>query len=257
MSNTTLTEIFDAHKEALAKELGGFSLPKDSKEVQATVTTFLNNMFENDGTYRQGLTQSEDYILQCAIQLLNAQQDIANEIVAMASTFNASPKQVTTLNNNPNNPYMSIVGTGVGAVAGSLLGTWGAIAGAIAGTAIAVYLSVKPKKVQSSGKEEEPIKTINVNAFINIIRKICESIDNLMETYRVQAKRIQNSYEQKEQPSLLNECSALFSQIANLHKVISANQAETPTKVLNASYMLFESLENYGLVVKDGKVVSE
>ena len=257
MSNITLTEIFDTPKEVLSKELRGFSLPKNSKDVQTTVATFLNNMFENDGTYRQGLTQSEDYILQCAIQLLYAQQDIANEIVAMVSMFNASPKQVTTVNNNPGNPYVSVVGTSVGAVAGSLLGTWSTIAGAIAVTAIDFYLYVKPKKVQSSEKESEPIKTINVNAFINIIRKICENIDNLMETYRVQVKRIQNSYEQKELPSLLNECSALFSQIANLHKVISANREGTPTKVLNASDMLFESLENYGLAIKDGKVVSE
>lgn len=255
MSNKTLTEIFDSHKEELSKKLANYSLPKDSKEVQATVADALNNMFENDGDYRQSLTQSEDYILQCAIQLLRAQQNIASEIASMASVYNANPKQVSE-KKVQNNPYIPLTGTGIGAIAGSILGTWGAVCGAIAGTAIAVYLSTRKKKSETP-KETNVIRTINVNAFINIIGKICESIDNLMETYRVQVKRIQNSYEQKEQPSLLNECSALFSQIANLHKVISANREGTPTKVLNASDMLFESLENYGLAIKDGKVVSE
>lgn len=251
----TLTEIFDSHKEELAAKLKGLSLPHDSKEVEKRVADFLNTLFENDGDYRQSLTQSEDYILQCAIQLIYAQQSIAAEIIGMSPSLNASPNVIT---DTPSNPYYPIIGAGVGVIAGSVLGTWGAVAGAIAGTAIAVYLSsVKTKKTRIEANTEEQRRTINVNAFVNIVKKICESIDNLMQTYRVQVKRIQNSYEQKEQPSLLSECSALFTQIANLNKAVEANRETTPAKVVNATEMLVESLENYGLTIKDGKVVND
>lgn len=254
MNKKTLAEIFESHKEELSTKLKGLSLPKDGNEVQTIVTSFLNVMFENDGSYRQSLTQSEDYILQCALQLLHAQQDIASEYITTSSIYNTPSNDEANIENKP---YMSIVGAGVGAVAGGLLSTWGAVGGAIAGTAISVYLTIKPKKTTTAKGDKEVVRTINVDAFINIIKKICESIDNLMETYRVQVKRIQNSYEQKEKPSLLNECSALFTQIANVNKVVNAYKEETPKKVINATEMLIESLENYGLVIKNDKVVSE
>lgn len=252
LNATTLSSIFDLHKEELAQKLMTYSLPRDSKEVQRTVSDFLNNMFESDGTYRQSLTQSEDYILQSAIQLLRAQQNIAVEIVSMSSEFNASPQTVT----QPQvNPYVSLVGTGVGAVAGGMLGTWGAICGAIAGTAIVVYLAIKPKKSANTAVRQQPV-TINVNAFVNIIKKICESIDNLMETYRIQVKRIQNSYEQREEVSLQNTYSMLLDQIANTVKTANSS-TETPAKVMSAVNMLADTLENYGLKYENGRIVSE
>lgn len=251
----TLTSIFDAHKNELAEKLQSYSLPRDSKDVQITVTDFLNNMFENDGVYRQSLTQSEDYILQSAIQLLHAQQTIASEIANMASGLNASPKKVTE---PVTNPYSSIVGTGVGAIAGSFLGTWGVVCGSIAGTAIAIYMATKSKKGKTSNEEEPAIiKTLNVNAFINIVKKICESIDELMETYRVQVKRVKLSCEQKEEVTLLNSFNALVDQIANVIKVVKSVSDSVPSKVLSAVEMLEESLENYDLKYDNGKIVSD
>lgn len=253
MSTPTLTSIFDAHKDELAEKLKSFSLPRDTKEVETTVTNFLNNMFENDGTYRQSLTQSEDYILQSAIQLLHAQQSIANEIISLASGFNASPKAITEPKGNS---YTSIIGSGLGAVAGSLIGTWGAVCGAIAGTAIVIYLSTKSKKTKPIQGEAAVVKTLNVNAFINIVKKICESIDELMETYRVQVKRIQHSYEQKEDITLLNSFNALTEQIANVIKVANSNSEDIPSRVSIAVERLEESLENYDVKYENGKIVS-
>lgn len=249
---TSLTTIFDSHKEQLAEKLQSYSLPRDSKDVQKTVAEFLNDLFESDGAYRQSLTQSEDYILQSAILLLKAQQDIAAEITAMANTYNASPKVVST---QCVNPYSSLVGTGIGAAAGSFLGTWGAVCGAIAGTAIAVYLATKSKASTASTTENAPVKTINVNAFVNIVKKICESIDNLMETYRVQVQRIQHTYEQKEVPTLQTTYAELLDKIANAINVVQ-NESATP-KINTAIDMLASSLENYDLKYENGRIVSD
>lgn len=251
MDTTTLSTVFDSHKEELAERLQSFSLPRDSKKVQATVSDFLNNLFENDGVYRQSLTQSEDYILQSAILLLKAQQDIAAEIASKASTFNAAPNAVSTPTPNL---YYSLIGTGVGAVAGSFFGTWSAVCGAIAGTAIAVYMITKKDSAQPS-TESAPVKTINVNAFVNIVKKICESIDNLMETYRVQVLRIQQTYEQKEIPSLQTAYAELLDKIANAINVV---KSETATPKINTAIEILEaSLENYDLKYENGRIVSD
>ena len=255
MSTPTLTSIFDANKENLAEKLRTYSLPRDSKKVQATVSQFLNNMFENDGAYRQSLTQSEDYILQSAIQLLRAQQSIATEMVCMASELNASRNTVSDVSSNS---YSPVVGTGIGAVAGSFIGTLMTVCCAIAGTAIAIYISTKKSKNGKNARDEDNaiVNKINVNAFINIVKKICESIDGLMETYRVQVRRIQYSYEQKEETTLLNSYSALTDQIANVIKTVKNVSDEVPSKVSTAIDMLEESLENYDLIYDNGKIIS-
>ena len=72
-SNVTLKSIFVSNKEELSAKLEGLSLPKDSQKVQEVVMDFLDNMFENDGQFRQTLTESEDFLLQASIRLLQAQ----------------------------------------------------------------------------------------------------------------------------------------------------------------------------------------
>lgn len=258
MDTITLTNVFDSHKEALSEKLKGLSLPHDAQKVQEIVADFLNSLFESDGIYRQNLNQSEDYILQSALQLLQAQQNISAEVISSVKTANKVQSTSTNLNTKKGNEYAPVLGAGAGAIAGSLLGSWWAVCGAIAGTAIAIYCATKSSKA-TLNKENYDITTpiININVFTDIVKKVCESIDGLMLTYRVQVKRIENLYSQKEKPSLLQECSALFTQIANVYKAVESNKDNTPAKVVNATEMLIESLENYGLTMKDGKIVNE
>ena len=69
-SNVTLKSIFVSNKEELSAKLEGLSLPKDSQKVQEVVMDFLDNMFENDGQFRQTLTESEDFLLQASIRFI-------------------------------------------------------------------------------------------------------------------------------------------------------------------------------------------
>lgn len=250
---TTLTSIFDSNKQVLAERLESFSLPKDSLSVEKTVVDFLNELFENDGAYRLGLTQSEDYILQSSIQMLRSQQNIAFEIASKASEYNSVSKSVSEPRKE-NNQYTYLLGTGIGALAGSTLGTWGAVCGAIAGTAIAIYLSIGKKKPQVV--DAKIVNTINVNAFVNIVKKVCESIDNVMETYRVQVKRIENSYKNVVEDAPLSKYSHLFSQIEDLHGVIESDKYNIPDSVVEVEASLVRSLRNYGLTMEEGRIVS-
>ena len=258
MNAITLTNVFESHKEALVEKLKGLSLPRDAQKVQEVVADFLNCLFESDGIYRQNLNQSEDYILQSALQLLQAQQTISSEVISTVKTTNQVQSTSVNANAKKGSEYIPVLGAGAGAIAGSLLGSWWAVCGAIAGTAIAIYCATKSSKT-TLNKENSGITApvININVFTDIVKKVCESIDNLMQTYRVQVKRIENLYSQTERPSLLHECSALFTQITNVYKAVESNKDNTPAKVINATEMLIESLENYGLTIKDGKIVNE
>ena len=73
-SRQTLALMFEANKQALETELTGLTLPQDAKKIQEIVSTYFDSLLNQNGEYRQNLSQSEDYILQAALSLLNAQQ---------------------------------------------------------------------------------------------------------------------------------------------------------------------------------------
>ena len=72
-SRQTLALMFEANKQALETELTGLTLPQDAKKIQEIVSTYFDSLLNQNGEYRQNLSQSEDYILQAALSLLNAQ----------------------------------------------------------------------------------------------------------------------------------------------------------------------------------------
>lgn len=254
MSELTLTSIFDSHKEQLGEQLKKYSLPKDSKEVVATVANFLDEMFENDGEYRQSLTQSEDYILQAAIELMQTQQNITLEMVRNAASYKIDRQSSKVREEKEHNPYTSVGGAALGAAAGALFGPFGIVGGAIAGTAVAVYITTKSKKTTRPSETQNTPK-INVSAFIDIIIKVCESIDNLIQTYRIQVKKMENALSNQEEVTLKNTYSILLDQIQNVINV--AEQEEIPENLKMAISYMEKSLQNYDLEYKDGKIIKK
>ncbi len=262
METLTLKSIFESNKEELSSKLATLSLPKDSELIQKTVTDFLGNLFENEGSYRQNLTESEDYLLQSILRLLQAQQEIATNFAKSAKKENFQAANCTQKQEGePLNPYVAVAGAGVGALAGGLIGTWWAVAGGIAGTALVVYYASKKgeRKIStpSSQKEKDNASTIDVVVFLKIVENICESIDDVITTYRIQVKRLQNVYEQREKPSLLRDYSVLMEQIANVCSVTNSIKETVPSKLSNAIEMLEDSLGNYNLKYENGKIIND
>lgn len=267
LNATTLSSIFDLHKEELAQKLMTYSLPRDSKEVQRTVSDFLNNMFESDGTYRQSLTQSEDYILQAAMSMLDAQR-------ALVEVFDTKPKiaMVTgpketdipkkSLTDTAMDSTTTIIGVGGGAIVGKmLLGGWGAVFGAIAGTAISLYLSLKnstTNRVQNNqigqSKAEIIDTPVDPAALLAVIGQICINLDNLIETFRAQIKRVVTKYESQEKPTIEREYRVLLEGIQSL---LGYKRGHSPEEEKYLSKLqlriedIGELLENYNLDVVD------
>lgn len=257
-NSVSLKSIFEDNKEKLSQELNELMLPKDAEKVQKVVADYLCNLFENENVYRQNLTESEDYILQSAIRLLQAQQNITLEIAKSANDILMEKKQNGTVKRNASKPYYAIAGAGVGALAGGFLGTWVAVAGAIAGAAVGAYCTSKSQVSDFSAieKANNSEHTINTNVFIGIVGNICENIDGVIETYRVQIRRVENIYNQREEPSLQNEYSILLSQIANVYNTAKTLNEPIPEKLSAAIDFLAESLGNYGLKIENGKIIN-
>lgn len=266
MEAKSLKELFESRKDELARQLEGFSLPKDSNKIQLAVSTYLNTLFDTNGEFRQNLTQSEDYILQAAMSLLNAQQSIVSELANDKDSNKTSNEYIKSDNRNSDNSHITIKkqhaplivgGSAVGGTAGALLlGSWGAVFGAIAGTALVLYYSTiqQPTSKQTpvqNVKPEKPLQKINVDTFLNIVGSICDSIDSLILTFRSQISRVVSKYENQEKPVLEKEYGALLDSIQSLLGVYysQGEPEKRQNKIESRIEQLGESLENYGLEV--------
>lgn len=135
MEYKSLRALFDSRSNELKEALEGLSLPEDSSKVQGVVQQYLAQLFDGDGDFRMSLTQSEDYILQAAMSLLNAQQAMATELSKEA--FVRKPQSNATLSEQLNDcglnlkketiPYTIGATAAGGVVGGLILGTWGCI----------------------------------------------------------------------------------------------------------------------------------
>ena len=267
-SRMTLKELFESKKELLSERLSQYSLPKDTKTVQAIVKDYLDELFDSDGDFRQSLTQSEDYILQSALGLLNAQQSIIGEYTKFGSDCEVRGHQFKETNSerkamSPNQYPMVIGGTTLGGAAGALLlGSWGAVFGAIAGTAVVLYCVTQTGQPEKA-KRPTPIPDnqakdgkLNVNTFLSIIGNICTSVDDLINTVRTQIQRIKTSYENQENPTLLGTYTVLASNLEQLFTT-SLEEDATMDDIKMQIEMVKRSLKNYGVVYENGKLTNK
>lgn len=270
----TLASLFGTNKQALAKELTGLMLPKDVNKIQSVVANYFDSLFNQGGEYRQNLSISEDYILQAALSLLKAQQEMGRKLTEKEIEIKTSfaEEKKNQVESNPIEMFLSqkldvtktLIGAGGGAVLGKMaLGSgWGAVFGAIAGTAIVLYLATKSGK-KNVGENAKAITTkpkveativnteIDVTTFLNIIQQTCDSIDSLISTFRNQIQKVVNKYESQEKPTLERDYSLLLESIQSLLGVAYSQQPDGRrlTKMDERIEQVVDSLGSYGLEV--------
>lgn len=272
MAKKTLCELFESNQVQLQQALTGMTLPKDMSKVQNTVSSYLEKVFDTEGEFRQNLTQSEDYILEAAISLLNAQQKISSALLkdinynsdskklnpSVAAPENKESSSDNVFNIGTNNTLFGVAG---GAIAGKLvLGGWGAVFGAIAGVALSIYLSNRTQtKTQSQTtrrcvQEENSNKPIDVDSFICIIHDVCKSVDNLIITFRAQVSRVVQKYESQEKPKLEKEYRFLLESIQSLvgfERNHDMTEEKYVKKIRERIEELAETLDNYDITLEN------
>ena len=278
---TTIRALFDSKKSELEQKLGFFSLPKDNQKVQETISDYLSTLFDSEGDYRQNLTQAEDYLLQASMSLLTAQQELGKAFINQKIRFNTISEEAKS--ENTEGPikkqatksvqdFLGInvkasqagIGTAAGAIVGKLaLGGWGAVFGAIAGTAVVVYLASR-----NNSKEEAPIisskpssvhaeiinEPLDVQSFIGVVGGICDSVDNLISTFRTQVNRVIDKYETMEKPTIEKDYRLLLESIQSLigYKRTHSPEEEKYTKKIQGRIEdVADCLDNYNLEFVD------
>lgn len=258
-TKVSLRSLFESNKGELKQKLNGFSLPKDAEKIQQIISDNLNHLLEADGTFRQNLTQSEEYILQATLRILTIQEKFTSNLVS-------SQQPATMLkdeNTSSSQLYSTLIGTGAGVLAGAGVGAltsiaaiWGPIVGALAGNAIAAYI-ISRKPIQAENGNETIIdQPIDIASFMDIITKLCESVDGVIETYRAQVNRIIKEYENREKPSFQEEYAPLLEQIVQVNKVAISVKENLPQSLAQAIEMMVESLENFGLKIEGNQIVN-
>lgn len=265
MTSNSLGSIFNETKGELASYLSGLTLPKDAQKIQEQIATFLNKVCDENSDYLQNLTQSEDYILQAALSMLNAQRDLVSVFNVKPCTTVVSQSALDSTTDKPlSQPNRAsstntLIGAGGGALLGKLvLGGWGAVFGAIAGTAVVLYLATKtPAHAQGSLSrptvtvKEQLVETpLDVNALLAVIAQICDCLDNLVSTFRAQINRVVNKYESQEAPTIEREYRVLLEGIQSLIGYKRGHNPEEEKYVAKLQTRiedLAELLDNYDL----------
>lgn len=262
MALQSLTSIFESNQSVLKERLQGLKLPSDSSKIQAVINDYLNEMFDNEGDFRQSLTQSEDYILQAALSLLNAQQSITKEVtpnISFQQPQSQSQPQITSGLKKEQYP-LALVGTAVGSgLGGALMGTWASVFGAVAGTAVVLYYAStlshpSSSKMTSTVEKPKLIQSqLNVKLFLSIVRNICESVDSLIDTFRAQINRVVHKYESQEKPTLEKEYRFLLESVQSLigYKRVHNEEEKFLQKIQERIEDMAEILGNYNLSVED------
>ena len=266
----SLVSIFEENKQELKERLLGKSFPKDAKEVQDVVNAYFEEILGKENLFRQRLKPSEEYILNAAMSLLNAQQSmygdiIQQEIKGMESVeYYPESDDLIPIEESKKN---IVEGTGIG-IGASALGVGAYALGAsvyggliVTVTTVAIGLYVVSKlndKRRFQIQREEPTsefflldKKLDVDKFISIICNICKQIDELMNTYRVQIAQVRNSYKSKEEISLEKDFKLLLSSIQMMLGISYEEDASEKClkKLKELVEEVGESLENYGIKV--------
>lgn len=268
----TLASIFEATKGDLASSLSGLTLPNDAERVQSVITDYLNQVCDENNDYRQNLTQSEDYILQAALSMLNAQRALVATfeckpqitITSVASEATYTEKQKASFSDTQQKSTTTFIGVGSGALVGKLLlGGWGAVFGAIAGTAIALYLSQKAAQPAAHKTPNIPAVApkvkitdtpIDITALLAVIAQICDSLDNLIATFRAQIQRVVHKYESQDKPTIERDFRVLLEGIQSLigyKRGHSPEEEKYLAKLQTRVEDLAELLDNYDLETID------
>jgi len=284
-NHVTLLESFESNKPQLESNLQGLLVPKDSERIQNIIADYLNSLLDDEGDFRQNLTQSEDYILQAALSLLNAQKEIIHVLVSsinkkrLIEKFNPAQEIASFENHQSNESIKSstqrfvncnvkstdaLIGAGGGALLGkTIFGGWGAVFGAVAGIAVNIYLSnrntlmprtpeekLNTDKTQSIGNDNSPI---DIQTLVTITENICRSVDSLIASFRAQINRLVDKYENQEKPAFEKQYKTLLESLQSVigYERMHSEDAKFVQKIKERIEDISELLENYNLTVVD------
>ena len=139
-----------------------------------------------------------------------------------------------------------------------LLGGWGAVLGAVASNAIVLYTNNSKKTTQQpeANPDNCDYEALDIPLMMQSVETYCQKVDILVETIRIQIKKLQFYYEQERKHSLFSNYSTLIEKIELLINVADNKDVDKEELLLQID-LLRRSLKNYGILYENGKLINK
>lgn len=232
-----LADLFNAHKKQLYDALNSINVLKENRKANKITREFFENLLREDGEYRMCLTAYEDYVLQGAlsispfIQSCGLSEEMIDENSSAENGLCAS--------------YLPLGGTVLGGAGAIAFGGIATLLGAILGTAAVIYFSNERDKNKNLFNRDKN-NAANIDGYVDLIEKTCERIDEFMEVVRTQFKKIENSYENREEKTLSNTYPFLVDALKDLI-VESRKEKCTKEMLISQIEIVNNNLKEYGV----------
>ena len=232
-----LADLFNAHKQELYDALNSTNVLNENKKANKITREFFENLLREDGEYRMCLTAYEDYVLQGAlsispfIQSCGLSEEMIDENSSAENGLCAS--------------YLPLGGTVLGGAGAIAFGGIATLLGAILGTAAVIYFSNERDKNKNLFNRDKN-NAANIDGYVDLIEKTCERIDEFMEVVRTQFKKIENSYENREEKTLSNTYPFLVDALKDLI-VESRKEKCTKEMLISQIEIVNNNLKEYGV----------
>ena len=248
----TLLKLFEKEEQQFRQELSAIRLPGDIGKLQL----FMNNFFINKVSvdeYKKELSVTEVAMFNSVLKLISHPISFMGDEAVLASPGKPTVvKERTEKKVNQPRSIMStmnlpVVGaTAIGGIIGGLaFKTWGGVLLSIAGCALGMYISstrddnpthMAVDKVQQSDMH------LNIDKYINTLKQICKSIDDVMENYHISISNIEHTYTPTSKTTLASTYKPLLDRMASLYVALA--NAKLPDDLQAEFDKLYRTLKN-------------
>lgn len=251
MEQEKLAQLFKKNKEQLYIELQELYLPHDVQKLQNVITSFFDGQLSPSGEYGQHLTQAEMHLLNSCIKIWQTQFKLQKLLLNGNTSMLPVPQKTTKKKHfSKVDSKNAIIGTLIGSGIGAFFNPIVTIAGALTGLCLSIYLTDKlfsGNEIEQDNNEESTLsterETIDADSIVQIIKEMCENIDNVILTFN-------DIQVQKKTESVQTEC--LNTDILEtLQQLLGRmDDYENDTIIYNKFLSVEDMLARYGVLIQ-------
>lgn len=248
-----LLDLFEKCESELRNELQSYRIPQDLNKLMS----FLNDFFIDKVSveeYKEDLSMTEVALFNSVIKMVSTPLSLVNEWTVLnlkdfpmrnEEEKQHRKKEHISLLQKINLPVIGSTTAG-GIIGGLLFKTWGGVLLSIAGCALGMYFSSNNRNTEQDNSvivtQSKGIQ-INVDKYIETLKQICKSIDEVMGSYHVSISNIEKTYHSTPKPTLATAYRPLLDRIASLY--VALKTENLPTGVQSEFDKLYRTLKNH------------
>lgn len=246
--DVTLLSLFEKNEAQFRKELSGIQLPENINLLQ----NFLSDFFVNKvsvAEYQKELSLTEISMMNSVLKLVSLPMGLIGNIILPETDRTNTKQEIDALVKH--NKLQSLLEkldirlvatTAIGGIVGGFcFRTWGAVLLAIAGCVLGMYYTPNEKK-ESAPSEPLQIQ-IDVEKYIQTLKQICGTIDEVIGNYRASIANIKTQHDTKPHPTLASTYKPLLDRMASLYVAIDNDLL--PEIVKTEFNKLYRTLRNH------------